>query len=319
VSELVAALLGSSSGWAGGTPNGAQLRSTRAFVQAAEQDPELLSEAVMSLADVDPGAAAWIAVTCGTVVERGASAEVTGSAVFALLRSWLHRLPDGPQDDAQRALLELLGYLCQSVVTHLARLPEQRAALGQDQALLDRLASLQEYSPGAFWVHEALTKSSGTLVLLHPPSRAGVRVKYANVSNCFHLFSLLQTAVGTRLAGGREPDEVIARVARGQGNETVTDEAWWHYGNATSKEPDVAASIWGEGLVRDIPVIDGVTVVLAWPPQLKTRTWDAGFLGPHLEAMPADAVMEGSLTQAETDAWLARVGSDQRKRWWRFW
>jgi hypothetical protein len=202
------------------------------------------------------------------------------------------------------------------VVTHIARMPERRAEMGKEAGLLERLHRLRGFSHGAVWVHEALTKTSGTLILLHPPSRTGSRLRCANVSNCFHLFSLLQTAVGTSLPGGREPDEVIARVARGKSTESVTDEAWWHYGSPLAAKPDLATSIWGEGLLREIPEIDGVRVMLAWPPILKSRHWDTGFLQPHLAAMPADVIMEGMLTSGECEAWLARLGLSARKSIW---
>jgi hypothetical protein len=212
----------------------------------------------------------------------------------------------------------LFRYLCQSAVTHLARLPAQREVLGEDTPLLDRLGELQGCSHGAIWVREALLKSSGVLVMLHPTSATGVRLVYTNVANCFHLFSLLQTAIGTLIPGGREPSAAITRVARGKSTGAVSDEAWWHYGNALSNKADLASSIWGEGLVREIPRIDGVPVILAWPAELQSRSWDGGFLGPHLDAMPADAMVESQLTGEETRAWLQRLGIGAKKKWWRF-
>lgn len=315
MSDIVEALVNASRGWSGGTPNGAMLRATRAFLAAAEQDAALLGEAATALGGRDPGAAAWIAVACGTVVESGAPAALSGPGVFDLLRAWLPKLPESreapsPEPTAeQTALLPLFQYLCQSVVTHLARLPEPRAAMGQDLPLLDRLGFLQGYSFGAVWVREALLKSSGSLVLLHPPGRAGLRLSYTHVSNCFHLFSLLQSAVGTALPGGRAP----------QG---VSTEAWWHYGSPLSPVADLGASIWGEGLVRDLPRIEGVAVILAWPPLMQSRSWDAAFLGPHLDAMPASVVVDSPLPAADVDAWLARLGVTAPagpRPWWRFW
>jgi hypothetical protein len=323
MSDILQALETSSRGWNGGTPTGAMLRATRAFLTSAADDPALLQEAAASLSRQEPGAATWIAVASGTVVEGGASAELSGPALFDLLRSWLSRLPEvTKQTDLlseptpeQGELLNLFKYLCQSVVTHLARLPVQRAALGQDLALLERLGELQGYSHGAVWVREALLKSSGPLILLHPPSGIGLRLNYSNVSNCFHLFSLLQTAVGTRIPGGRPPDETIAWVARGKSNDVVSDEAWWHYGSALSNKPNIAASIWGEGVVREIPLVDGMPVVLAWPPILNGRSWDGNFLGPHLDAMPADLVIERELTAEESQSLLEKLRI-AKKKWW---
>jgi hypothetical protein len=327
MSEILNALQSSSIGWSGGTPTGAMLRATRAFLTGAADDPALLGEAAQALIRQDAGAATWIAVACGTVVESGAAAELSGPCVFELLRSWLPRLPrlpegsdQGPEPTAGQAeLLNLFKYVCQSAVTHLARLPAQRAILGQDMALLERLGELQGYSHGAIWVREALLKSSGPLLLLHPTSATGLRLRYENVSNCFHLFSLLQTAVGTRIPGGRAPNEAIARVARGRSTELVSDEAWWHYGPASANKAQIAASIRGESLARDIPRIDGMPLILAWPPALQERTWDGGFLAPNLEAMPSDLVIEGELSAEEARQWLAKLPLAPAKKWWRFW
>ncbi len=302
------------------------LKATRAFLARAQSDPAVLQLAVDCMRRVDAGAAAWIAVACGTAVENGAPAEITGPPVLDLLRSWLPQFPQFGDDAAdqpaltpeQRALLPRFRYLCQSVVTHLARLPAQRESMATDAALIDRLGELQSLSHGAVWVREALLKSSGTLVFLQPTHHFGARITYENVSNCFHLFSLLQTAVGTFVPDGRVPDAAIARVARGQSTDSVTDEAWWHYGNALSNQPDAAAMIPGEALVRDIPRIDGAPVILAWPPILKSRTWDGAFLGPHLDAMPADARIESAISLEETKAWFRKLGIGG-KPWWKFW
>jgi hypothetical protein len=324
--DLCADLEAASQGWNAGGPTGAMLTSTRAFLARASEDEAVLRVVAARLSTADSGAAAWMAVSCGTAVERGASAELSGPAVFELLRDWLPRLPRdvGPESSSesspeQTTRLALFRYLCQAAVSHLSRLPALRETLSQDAPLLERLGELEGFSPGAVWVREALLKTSGALILLHPTSGSGLRLIYSNVSNCFHLFSLLQTAVGTSLPGGREPDAAIARVARGRSNEAVTDEAWWHYGSAQSKKADLATSIWGEGMVSEIPRVDGVPVILAWPPQLQSRSWDAGFLGPHLEALPAEVLVERALTDVESQEWLTRLGVLPRKPWWRFW
>lgn len=325
--NLCANLEAAAQGWNAGGPTGAMLTSTRAFLSRAAEDETILREVASRLSTADSGAAAWMAVSCATATERGASAEFSGPAVFDLLRDWLPRLPRVEADSdswpdptpEQAALLALFRYVCQATVSHLARLPALREAQALDAPLLERLHELQGYSHGATWVREALLKTSGALMFLHPPSATGLRLIYSNVSNCFHLFSLLQTAVGTSIPGGRTPDEAIARAARGKSTDAVTDEAWWHYGSFHSKKAELATSIWGEGLVREIPRVEGVPVILAWPPLLQSRSWDAGFLGPHLEALPADVLVERPLTEEECQQWMTRLGLSSRKKWWKPW
>lgn len=327
MSDAFEKLAMASRAWIGDAPSGAMLSATRAFQVAAAADESLLRDAGARLGTLEPGAIAWIAVTFGTLVERGAAADLTGPAVLDQLRAWLPALPAPAADEEtprpftpeQINSLARFRYLGQAAVAHLARLPAARTAMAEDAALVARLDELRRFTPGAWWVYEALLKRSGTLVVLHPASRTGLRLAFANVSNCFHLFSLLQTAVGTRIPGGRTPDDTIARVARGKSSETVSDVAWWHYGSPSSPTADLSASIWGEGLVREIPRVDGEQVLLLWPPILQSRGWDAGFLGPHLEALPADASVERMLTPAECEAWLSKIGIAPRRRgWWPF-
>ena len=324
--DVIEALAAASRPWIGDSPTGAMQGAMRAFIAAATSDDALLRAAAATLGKHEPGSIAFIAVAFGSLVERGASAEITGPAVFEELRSWLPRLPKRGGDDArpvptpeQAMLLARFQFLCQSAVTHLARLPARREALSQDRALLERLDELREFSYGAWWVHEALLKTSGTLVVLHPPGATGLRLRFNNVSSCFHLFSLIQTAVGTSIPGGRTPDETIARVARGKSSEAITDEAWWLYGSARSSTADESAAIAGESCVSEIPRVEGEPVLLLWPSVRQAPSWDSGLFGPHLEAMPADASVERMLTPDETRAWLEKLGvGRQRKRWWPF-
>jgi hypothetical protein len=47
--------------------------------------------------------------------------------------------------------------------------------------------------------------------------------------------------------------------------------------------------------------------MLLWPPILESRSWSTNF-GPHLEALPADVVVEEELSLAESRAWLQALG-----------
>lgn len=320
MTEILNSLVAASRHWIGDSPTGAMLGATRAFIAAATRNESLLREAIDSLETLEPGPQAWMALAFGTLAESGTSAELTGPSVLKQVRAWLPLLPAAGNDDEKPSVptpeqairLSQFQFLCQSAVTHLARLPSLRESLSHDEALLHRLDGLHAHSFGAWWVLEALLKSSGTIVVLHPPSCSGLRLAYRHVSNTFHLFSLLQRAVGTRLPGGRKPAAADA---------PLDTEAWWHYGSPSSPRPELTASLWGEGLVRDIPRVEGEQVMLLWPPILANRVWDTAFLGPHLEAMPAEATVERMLTEEESRAWLEKlgVGGPERRPWWRFW
>lgn len=306
-------------------------RRTENFVARARKEPSLLSAAAADLPRLpDPGAS-WLAFVFGMAITQGAPADQTTGPVVDLFFSWMPRLPataDTDEDDGtlpdptpeQAALLEVLPRLCQSVVAHLARSPERRASLARDSALLDRLERHEGYSPGLTWVREALLRTSGPLVVLHPPSGKGFRLRYENLSNCFHLFTLVQSALGRRLPGGRRPDPAADAAARGKSRAELTDHAWWHYGDPRAPKPELRASIWGEMPVQSIPTVQCVQTLLLWPPLLQSRGWDAGFFHPHIEDLPPNVVIEAKLPGEECRALLQQLGVEPAtRRWWQWW
>jgi hypothetical protein len=321
----VQAFLSACEDYAGGEPSEALRRLTGDFLRRAQDDGAAVADAAEALPTLPPRGAAWLAVAIGAAVERGASAELSARAVIDLLRSWLPQLPTAEGEEAERyrptpaqaALIESFKPLAQSTVAHLTRAAHLRATLSEDVALLDRLAVLEQYTAGAAWIREMLLRSSGSLILLHPASGRGFRLRYTNVATCFHLFSLLQTAIGEQLPDGRKPDPQVAASARGQSTEKVSDEAWWHYGDPRSKAAELRASIWGEALVREIPVIEGERVMLLWPPLLPSRTWDSSFFGPQLDALQPDVVIDAELSTADSAEWFRKLGIRRTRRsWW---
>lgn len=316
--------------YSGGEPPDTLRQLTGAFLRSARDDTSLVERAAAALSSLPPRGAAWVAVAIGAVIEDRGGAERSASAVVDLMLSWLPQLPGRasetedapapPPTPEQAQLLSAFKELAPSVVAHLARVPDLRAKLSQDLALLDRLEALEEYTAGAAWIREMLLRSSGSLIVLHAPSGRGFRLQFRNVATCFHLFSLLQTAIGERLPGGRTPSPLVASAARSGSREKVQDEAWWHYGDPRSKSADLQHSIWGEALVREIPVIDGERVLILWPPLLKSRIWDSSFFGPQLDALMPDVTVESELPPEVSEKWFQTLGIRRRRRrwWWRW-
>ena len=316
-------LLDQTRGYAGDEPTTALRKASAAFLARADSDPALLVAAANALVTLPPAGAGWLALVLGTAVERGTDAAVTLPGLVQWLRSCLPQLPvpetiqddDGEEEESypeptpqQETLLEALRPAGQGMVAHLARLPAERLKLSEDKELMKRLGVLTGYSPGLNWVREARLRESGTLVVLHPPSSSGLKLQYENLGRNFHLFSLLQAAVGTRIPGGREPDPKIIAAAHGQTQDEVYDQAWWHYGDPRSKTPQLRESIWGEGRLTEIPVINGSRVMLLWPPLMQSRSWDEGFFGPYLQAMPPSVVVEEELARETVREWLNTLG-----------
>ncbi len=324
------AFLSAAAAYAGGEPSETLRQLTRGFLLRARDDASAVEEATAALAlpTLSPHGAAWVGVVLGAVIEDRGGAQRSAPAIIDLLRSWLAQLPSAPGGSSavprptprQAQLLDALKQLAPSVVAHLARTPDLRAKLSQDLALLDRLEALEAYTAGAAWIREMLLRSSGSLILLHVPSGKGLRLRYENVATCFHLFSLIQATVGERIPGGRAPSPLVAAAARGKAREAVQDEAWWHYGDPRSKVPELRSAIWGEALVREIPVVAGERVVLLWPAIQASRSWDSAFFGPQLDALRPDVVIESELSPAECATWFQTLGIRQaRRRWWWPW
>lgn len=293
-------------------PTRALIAAAQAFVREALRSPEPQATVAAALREsVSPTALSWASIVLGSAVESGADPTPVGRALFEAFDRASARVVDTSASKAERdAVTDALPRLAQGVVAHLARMQSLREELATDGALLDRLTERAFENPSVRWVREAIERVSGPLVVLHPLSGKGAKLRIENVSNCFHLFSLVQCAIEEQLPGGRAARKVVVQCARGEIEAQTDDQAWWHYGDPRSPKPDVAASIWGEAAVRTIPEIDGARVLLLWPALLGSRTWDSGFFGPFLDAMPANVVFERALTDDEAREWTARLGLD---------
>lgn len=331
-------LLTACKNYPGGEPDELLSEATTLFIRDALAESTVLSAAVKALPVLPPHGASWLAVVIAATIEHGGEADLTTDAVLSLFLSWLPKLPIIDNDEEavesypeptseQSELLSALPYLSQSLVAHLSRMPLIRAELAGDVELLNRLDELSGYSHGITWIHELLLRQSGSLVLLHMPSQTGLRIKYENIGNCFHLFSLIQHVVGNQISGAKTPNLSIAAAALGDSQDQVSDNAWWHYGSPLSATPALLASIWGEATISSIPEINGEQVILLWPPVLQSRSWDAGFFNPQLEAAKPNVSVINRLSPEEFQAWLRNLGinTDEQsnkktnRAWWKFW
>jgi len=303
-------------------PDPELIEATRAFVSELHElaNIDAAKDALVATATLPPAGASWVAVTFGSAVEGGRDPHGSCGPLVDLLRVWLGKLPqpasnedEAPArlDEAQQEIVNAMPWLCQSVVTHLARMDEYRGELAGDEAILARLDEAEEYTYAATWVRELLNRLSGSLLALHPESVRALQLEYENIGNCFHLFTLMQAAIGTTLPDGREPDPLLVDAAQGDEQNQVSDQAWWHYGTPHCSEPDFIGSIWGEASVASIPVIDQTQVMVLWPSLLSRRSWDADFFGPPLEAARPHVRVVRELPAAEAAGWFERLGIEK--------
>ncbi|MFG6412706.1 hypothetical protein ACG02S_02220 [Roseateles sp. DC23W] len=304
-------LLRTSDDYEGGQPSEKLIDAARSWLNAAQTEAVLVPDTANALQHLSPVGASFVATLLGNVAEVHRGAERSFDQLWALFFAWCSECnASEPVDESRRPMLvEALTGVGPALVSHLAQLPDRRSALRADSTVMGLLGDLADEIAGVCWVFQALRMSSGSLVALHPTSANGWRLRYENVADCFHLFTLLQCALGDRVPGGRNPNAALTAAATGLGPaEGLHDQSWWHYGHAFGATPELGTSIWGEALAAEIPSARGEQVILLWPPILHGRSWDAGFFTPHLQQMPSQVVLEGQLPPEQCKEWMEHLG-----------
>ena len=298
---------------AGGRVDARFNAAAQAFYASAKAQPKIVARAARELRSLPPPGAAILANMLGTIVETGGAVERSGAAVWGLYMAWLPQIHRGfagrkALSPRQSQLLDAFQLLGQSAVSRLSAMPQERKLAAGNRELMAQLAELQDYTPGAAWVRQVLLSRSDALVVLHVASRRGFRLRYENIVNCFHLFTLVQAAFGETLPGGRAPNRFVVDMARSVTVvEEADDEPWWHY-ETVWPDRSGTVEISGESSVDTIARIDGTQVMLFSPSVEGAALWDTSFFTPQLFAMPANVVLEQALTASEAEEWLAKAG-----------
>ena len=274
---------------------------------------EILPRVASALSNVtSPRGAGFIAIWLGASVEHGADPCLQTQPLvdcflrFArLIQTDVEGEAEVKNDDELVSGLELLG---QSLVSHLSRDTHNLQSVRLNHDIVEMLERIESYSVGALWVLALISKASGTLIVLHGEQLVGAKVAYRNISNCFHLFTLLQAALEGVMPGTRKVSPDILAAARGESMESCYDEAWWHYGQPVRGTPNIVASVFGEQHPSGIRTIEGEQVMLLWSPILESRRWDSGFFGPALQQAPSAVELIAMLPMKEVTIWRERIG-----------
>lgn len=280
------------------------LEVTRAFVLDVAGRDSIPHSILAAFDDLPPHGAAWLAVSLGSAVEKGLDPSLAGDRLLQVFRSWLERTKDG-QDPERVAALPTL---CQALVAHLSRLDSLRSMLAADAPFLAELEKRESMSHGITWIRELIARRSGDLFVVHGETQRVVHLAFRNVHRCYHLFSLVQSVLGSAFPGGRIPNAAVASAARGQSEEPVTDHGWWHYQRSGAK-PSMKKAVWGEESVDVLLRPDGARVLILWEPLLGDRKWNSGFFGPTLEAAMPDMRFLAELSPEAATPWIAAMES----------
>ncbi|MFF7277986.1 hypothetical protein [Streptomyces griseorubiginosus] len=277
------------------------------------------------LPEMPDGPRAMTAVAVGACVERGADATQCAGYVFDGLAGALGAagefcerweatgggdLPDHDSRDPEPEVLERVGQAAtagwwllprweMATVAMLNR-PEVRTGLGSGlrTRLLEALRAVQELSGHDFkCLHYALlVLDDEPLVALHRPTGTGYALRMTGIGDNFQLHTLLADAlVGGGHVPGHAPSAQETAVCRDAPGQVPTTGSF----NLVTPDGDW---VWNEGTPSDIPVVDGVRLLVLDPPPYQ-RGWPAGRFFP---GMTGALVLERVLDQNETRGWLER-------------
>lgn len=117
-----------------------------------------------------PSGAGFIAIWIGAAVEGGSDPTLSVRPVLDAFFSWIDRVETSADEEAEDpepdpVLIQGLQFYGNAVVSHIARLPEERERLSADQDLLGALDRISHLSYGAMWVLTLLRQRSGELAM----------------------------------------------------------------------------------------------------------------------------------------------------------
>jgi hypothetical protein len=314
------------------TPSDDLVRALNALADTPPQQGEAIRALVANaLAGVtSPVGAGFLSVWLGASVENGATPEPTCRPIIDTFMKWSRTVETISDDcDAETELtdqpdaetidgLQLLG---QALIAHVTRLPTIREWMRDTDEIRNEFDRIADISIGGAWVAQLLAQCSGQLLVLNTSEKMGVLVRYANISNCFHLFTLLQAALARAMPNLRAIDPRLYEIACGRQQGACRDEALWHYGQPTMPGAALPATVWGEMPPSSIARIDGQQILLLWPPVIAERSWDSGFFSPILQNSLPEVELLRSLSNDEVDTWWTRLGlpasrRSARRSWW---
>lgn len=276
------------------------------------------------LGEVPAGPRSVAAVIVGACVERGADPLPCAPAVFAVVRDafesaavfcerWVldgdGELPDPGQNELTDEIIDLSGFdaaiawwtLQQFQMAALALLNsrEVRQQIDGKGDLLALVERADDATEGAFkgLSYALRVLDDEPLIVLHRETRTGYALRITGIGDNFQLHTLLAGALIDGLyVPGEGPSAEAVAVCRGAEGQAPTT------GSFNLVAPD-GGWVWNEGTPSDIPLVDGVRLLVLDPPPYE-RGWPAGRYFPN---MPGDLVLERVLGAQESAGWFARV------------
>jgi hypothetical protein len=190
-----------------------------------------------------------------------------------------------------------------ATMTSICRVKAARFELRQNSPFIQQVMRLEDDVDNLYYLRQVIFSVDDLeMIVLHPESQTGLKIKADMVQNNFHFFTLLQD---TYLKEFRlHPsfttlirNEPAIQIAKGEktvnANQQLQDHAlfgFYDFG-ALNKQGDllqptpVGNWLFGEGTLHHIPKYNGIPVVLLGENMLGGRSWDVSFCIPVHEAL----------------------------------
>lgn len=276
--------------------------------------------------------AAMLSIWLGAMVEQGHAPGESAEAVRNTFLVWARKISihDGDEvAEGPEAAFHAVDKCAQSLVAHYSRSRDLLEGLLADQILCAEIKRLSNDCAGAMWLDQLMNQTSGDLVVLNMMNNTGAVVRYENLSNCFHLFTLLQGTFEAWLPVSKRPSKAILDSALGLVLNEERDYARWHFGQPLEDPSATESWVWGEASPSTIRSIEEKQIILLWPMVLESRGWGSGFFTPQVQCRPPSVTIVRELSEPEFADWAQRTApraqvsrsenQTSEKPWWRFW
>ncbi|MEQ9500329.1 MAG: hypothetical protein RIT81_25870 [Deltaproteobacteria bacterium] len=277
----------------------------QALCNKREDREQILDRLDAPIRAYPPHRVSLLALGAGALVEQGADARRFPPAVFEALAKMLETI-DGPGDE--RELPESFVAMEQAAVACFAQSAEVRAHFSERVRLRE---CLRRYDERYGFLGKMVQVLDGeSIVVVHVPSRVGVRFVMTGIADNFQLHTLLLGALaGSRVPGPSPSPGAVAAAGDGPVAKRTVTSRWQLVQWSGLREGGVAGPddtdswIWNEGVPADIAPFDGERVVLISDGTIE-RSWNATRTFP---AMAGQLEEKETLSAAEVDALLAAI------------
>lgn len=221
-------------------------------------------------------------------------------------------------------------YVVLAAMTSICRLKEARQSIRANTPLIHQVIQLEDEVDNLYYLKQVLySVDDFDMIVLHPQSKTGLKIKAHMIQNNFHFFTLLQDLYLTQFASHPSfakfnRNEQAIHLAKG-GALPDSDEQWNDHAffgfydfHALEGEGHLPAAVmpenwlFGEGTLHHIPKLNGIPVVIIGENSLGHRSWDITFCTPVHEALKPKLEIEEVLSHEQVQHYIKTIRLQNR-------